>query len=304
MAAAFAPSAITNFFEIKNDGSPGPIGATGGGYILSRGTTSVAKLVAGRGVTTCVNGDAAYDARTTRRAVTLMLAESGREEAGVRIDQKVDTPIGSGFGSSAAAATSAVYAVAAAIGIREPKRVLATFAHRAEILEQTGLGTVSVVFDSVGAGAITVPGGPGTARFVAVPVPKGTRIVTAFFAPYDKKDALSSPKMRKRINSLGRDALRTFLSDPSLDCLAEEGERFSSRLGLESVEVKKAIRAAKSSGASHASQNMIGYSVHSIVDPDRESRVLRAMEALGPGVRVDSFEVGRVKAGVLRPSRR
>jgi pantoate kinase len=302
--AAFAPSAITNFFEIRYDGSPGPIGATGGGYILSKGTTSTAKLVRGRGVATRVNGDRAYDARTTRRAVGLLLSHLGRLDAGVTVDQWVDTPIGSGFGASAAAATSAVYSVAPALGVRKQKKELATFAHKAEILEQTGLGTVSAIYDSIGAGAIAVPGEPGVARFVAVRVPKDTRIVTAYFAPYDKKDALSSPAMREKINRLGHVALQRFLSDRRLDNLATEGEAFSKGLGLESPEVKKAIRTAKAAGASHASQNMIGYSVHSLVDADRASRVSKVLKALGSGVRVDVFEVGHARAGVLAPSRR
>jgi pantoate kinase len=302
--AAFAPSAITNFFEIRYDGSRGPIGATGGGYILSKGTTSTARLIPGDRIATRVNGDGAYDARTTRRAVGLLLSKLGRLGAGVSVDQRVETPIGSGFGASAAAATSAVYSVAAALGVRMQKRKLANFAHRAEILEQTGLGTVSVVYDSVGAGAIRVPGEPGVAKFVAVRVPKETRIVTAYFAPYDKKDALSSPAMRVKINRLGHEALQRFLSDRRLDNLATEGEAFSRGLGLESVEVKKAIRAAKAAGASHASQNMIGYSVHSLVDADRVTRVSKALAALGSEVRVDVFEVGRTRAGVLAPSRR
>ena len=251
-----------------------------------------------------MNGDRSYDARTTRRAVSLMLSELGEEGAGVTIDQRVDTPIGSGFGASAAAATSAVYASAAALGIRRPKSELATFAHRAEIMESTGLGTVSVVFDSVGAGAITVPGEPGVARFAAVSVPKETRVVTAYFAPYDKKDALSNRKMREKISTLGHQALQGFLSDPTLDNLASQGEWFSARLGLESAEVKKAIASAKGAGASRASQNMIGYSVHSIVDADRAAKVAKALGALGPRVRVDQFEIGKRKAGVSAPSRR
>lgn len=280
------------------------MGATGGGYILSKGTTSKARLVPGKGVATCVNGDVTYEARTTKRAVSLLLSSLGREDAGVRIDQRVDTPIGSGFGASAAAATSAVYAAAAALGVRRPKRDLARFAHQAEILEQTGLGTVSVIFDSIGAGAIVSPGEPGVARFISVDVPRRTRVVTAYFAPYDKRDALSSPSMREKINRLGHAALGAFLSDPSLDTLASEGEKFSERLGLRSPEVVKAILAAKSAGASHASQNMIGYSVHSIVDEERAPRVAKALRALGSGVRVDSFEVGKSRAGVLGPSRR
>ncbi|MDG7016565.1 MAG: hypothetical protein JRM82_04225 [Nitrososphaerota archaeon] len=280
------------------------MGATGGGYILSKGTTSRARPASGRGVATRVNGDSSYDARTTRRAVSLMLSAFGREDEGVAVDQRVDTPIGSGFGSSGAAATSAVYAAAAALGVREPKRELARFAHQAEIMEQTGLGTVSVVYDHVGAGAITSPGEPGAAKFVMVKVPRGTRIVTACFAPYDKKNALSSPSMRDKINTLGSAALRGFLSDPSLETLASEGEAFSARLGLESPEVKKAMAAAKGAGATHASQNMIGYSAHAVVDVDRSPRVVRALRALGSGVRVDAFEIGKVRAGVLGASRR
>jgi pantoate kinase len=281
-----------------------PTGATGGGYILSRGTVSRATLVDVPGVAVSVNGDGAYDARTTRRAVSLLLSELGRQGAGVRIDQRVDTPIGSGFGASAAAATSAVYAVAAALGAARPKRELALSAYRAEIAEQTGLGTVSVIFDATGAGAITVPGEPGAAKFVAVRVPRGTRLVTAHFAPFDKREALAHPRVRARIDRLGREALRGFLADPTLDNLAAQGERFSAALGLESLEVKKAIARAKEAGASRASQNMIGHSVHCVVDPDREAKVRRAMKGLGSGVRVDGFEIGRARAGVLGATRR
>ena len=297
---AFAPAAITNFFEINYDSSPHPIGATGGGYILSKGTTTEATCFLGAAaeLTTCVNGDAAYNARTTRKAVELLLGEQGGGPRRILLNQTVETPIGAGFGASAASATSAVYGVASACGIELPKRDIALFAHRAEILEQTGLGTVSVVFDTIGAGAITVPGEPGRARFVNVRIPKDTRIVTAFVAPYDKKDALSSKPVSERINRLGHRALEGFLADPSLENLAQQGERFSDRLGLESPEVRKLIELAKSAGAAYASQNMIGYSVHSIVDSDRSARVARSMSRLGREVRVDSFEIGSVKAGV------
>ncbi|MDG6920108.1 MAG: hypothetical protein JRN34_03425 [Nitrososphaerota archaeon] len=222
----------------------------------------------------------------------------------MRIDQRVDTPIGAGFGASASAATSAVYAAAAAAGIRRPKRALALPAHRAEVIEQTGLGTVSVIYDSVGAGAITVSGEPGASRFVTVDVPAGMKIVTGCIAPFDKRDAFSSKPVRERINSLGRSALRAFLADPTLDTLASEGERFSAGLGLESPEVQKLIRAAKGSGAKYASQNMIGYSVHCLADAEAADRVSAALRGFGPGVKVDVYEVGTRRAGVLRPSRR
>ncbi len=303
---AFAPAVITNFFEIGYGSSPVPIGATGGGYILSKGTTSRVSIVEdGRGgIFTTVNGDRNFDARTTRRAVNLFLSGTGCKPCTVRVEQSVRTPIGSGFGASGAAATSAVYATARAAGMTSSKRRLALFAHRAEILEQTGLGTVSVIFDEVGAGAISVPGEPGEANFVKVRVPRDLRIVTAFLAPFDKKAALSSKAVSERINELGHESLRSFLADPTLDTLAQEGERFSRSLGLESTEVKKLIAAAKAAGASYASQNMIGYSVHSLTDADGCRKVVAALRRFGREVRVDTFEIGRRRAGPYVPSRR
>ena len=299
VAIAFAPAAITNFFEISYN-SPTPTGATGGGYILSKGSTTRATVIpaGGNGISTVVNDDASYNARTTRRAVKLLLTGAG-VTADVSLIQEVQTPIGAGFGASAASATSAVYAVARAAGIQRPRPEIALSAHNAEILEQTGLGTVSVIYDAVGAGAITVPGIPGRAEFVTVEVPDGTRIVTAFVAPFDKKDALSSKSVTKRINSLGHESLVSFLSDPTIDTLAGEGERFSGALGLESVEVKKLIGLAKAAGATHASQNMIGYAVHSVVGPDDADKVATALLSYSRDVRVDVFEVGTRRAGFV-----
>lgn len=219
------------------------------------------------------------------------------------MNQTVETPIGSGFGASGASAVSAVYAASAAMGIRRPKRELALQAHRAEIIEGTGLGTVSAVYDAIGAGAIVTPGVPGAARFRTVRAPKELKIVTAYLSPYDKREAFSSAAISRRVNKLGAAALAAFLQDPSLEVLASEGERFSRKLGLESPEVKKLIEAAKKSGAMAASQNMIGYAVHCITDSERSGKVARALRMF-EGVRVDVFELGLEKAGVLKPSRR
>ena len=255
-------------------------------------------------ISTSVNGDTSYDARTTRRAVGLLMSDNMDHFGEVSIYQKVGTPIGSGFGASAASATSAVYAVSKAAGIRKKRKDLATYAYDAEIAEQTGLGTVSVVYDAVGAGAITRGGAPGRAKFLTVPVPRDLRIVTAFIAPYDKKEALSSTKLSERINRLGSSALQSYCSDPSLDTLAAEGERFSRLLGLESPEVKKLIEVAKSAGASRASQNMIGHAIHSLTYGTDARRVAEALKDFSKEIRVDIYEVGSRRAGLVDTSRR
>ena len=234
----------------------------------------------------------------------MLLADEGKTSGRLLLKQKVETPIGSGFGASAASCVSATYAIADAIGIRKPKKSLAQFPYRAEIMEQTGLGTVSVVYDGVGAGAITTAGEPGVALFKRVRVPNDIRIVTACIAPYDKKDAISSRTIVEKINRLGGEALEAFLADPSLESLAREGELFSHGLGLETPGVRKLLATAKSSGAMYASQNMIGYATHAIVDKDRSSKVSSALSSLGEEIRVDTFEIGKKRARVMRTTRR
>jgi pantoate kinase len=84
--------------------------------------------------------------------------------------------------------------------------------------------------------------------------------------------------------------------------LASEGEGFSRKLGLETPEVKKLISVAKAAGAAYASQNMIGYAIHSLAYGERAKKVAEALKGLG--VRVDIFEVGTRRAGVVRTTRK
>lgn len=209
-------------------------------------------------------------------------------------------PVGYGFGASAAAAISAVYAAAAATGLRLAKRELAYYAHVADILEQTGLGTVSVTYDGTGAGAITRAGAPGVSKFLNVDYPPGTRIVTASLAPFRKSDAISRPGTVKRINELGDRALGSLEASPTLETLASEGEHFSERLGLMTPEVRDLAKLAKASGAAHASQNMIGHAVHAITTSSRAEAVAAALRGSSLEPLVEVFEIGKQRARVLR----
>ena len=309
-AAAFAPAAITNFFSVhyklQADGGFRNAGATGGGYVLSKGVTTVATLRETLGddrVDIVVDGDAKYSARTTRKAVELLFSDHGWPRGRLVLEQSMGIPVGYGFGASAAAAISAVYAVAAALGLKQAKRELAYYAHVADIIEQTGLGTVSVTYDGTGAGVITKAGAPGVSRFLSVEYPSGTKIVTASLAPFKKSDAIARPGTVKRINHLGNRALRKTVATPTLETLASEGERFSEGLGLMTSEVRNLADLAKASGASHASQNMIGYAVHALTNAARAEAVAAALRDSSPKPLVEIFEIGTQRARVLPPRR-
>ncbi len=261
---------MTNFFAIAyNHRGSEPVGATGGGYILSKGVLSRATLLSHDSalrLDTVVDGNAGYDARTTRRAVELLRRRAGVTRGHLLVEQRMEIPVGYGFGASSASAISAAYATAAALGLGWSRERVAKAAYDAEIIEKTGLGTVSAAYHFTGAGAIAAAGAPGVARFVEVKLPREFRLVTASLRPYDKTRALSSAEMSARISDLGNRALTRFLASPSIDTLGSCGELYSSRLGLMMPDLRELTRLAKAAGATYASQNMIGDAIHAVAD--------------------------------------
>jgi pantoate kinase len=304
-ALAFAPAVISNFFAIHteslSDKEPdfSRAGATGGGFTLSKGVYTHAWLVksSSQAISVAVNGNANYPADTTKKAVELLLEAAGGQPNLVELVQTVEVPIKAGFGSSSASALSAVMAVASALNLPFSKEEVASFAHQAEILRHTGLGTVSSTYNFSGAAVITKAGGPGVAKVVRVPVPHGLRLVTAFLS-LKKGHLLSSTRMRNKVNKLGDVALEE-ASDFKMKSLLAAGHDFAEGLGLMTQAVKTLVAVSLEEGAVGASQNMLGNAMHAIVrDADFEN-VFAALQSTSRAAKVDSFRIGGRTARVL-----
>ncbi|MDG6926072.1 MAG: hypothetical protein JRN09_05920 [Nitrososphaerota archaeon] len=305
-AEAHVPAAISNFFTIGDFSldrlSPASdlhqVGAMGGGFMLSRGVrtrVTVSRSPDGRPriARLVVDGDPGYRAMTTRMAIEMLLNDLPDRGLSLTIEQRMEVPVGQGFGASAASALSAVNALSAALELGKSKAEIAYYAHAADIICRTGLGTVSVIYRYGGAGVIVKPGSPGVAVVKNVPVPDDARVVTASLAPYEKSVILSSHEMKARVNRLGAQALDAS-SALTLESLVHAGEAFADGLGLESADVSRLLKTARTSGAMGASQNMVGHAIHAIV-PERE--VVRVAAALrsdpsSPTVNVYDFGAG------------
>jgi pantoate kinase len=304
-ALAFAPAVISNFFAIHTESlSNKPpdysrAGATGGGFTLSKGVYTHAWLVksSSRAISAAVNGNANYPADTTKKAVELLLEAAGGPPRLVELVQTVEVPIKAGFGSSSASALSAVIAVASALELPFNKEEVASFAHQAEILRHTGLGTVSSTYKFSGAAVITKAGGPGVAKVRRVTVPPGFRVVTAFLS-LKRGHLLSSRRMRNKVNRLGDVALQQ-ASDLRLENLLAAGNAFAEGLGLMSQAVKTLVAVALQEGAVGASQNMLGNSMHAVVRDEDFEKVSSALRSTSRAAKVDSFRIGGRTAGVL-----
>jgi pantoate kinase len=304
-ALAFAPAVISNFFAIHTEAlSKKPpdyslVGATGGGFTLSKGVYTSAWVVksSSRAISVAVNGDANYPADTTKKAVELLLDAAKGPPQLVELVQTVEVPIKAGFGSSSASALSAVMAVASALELPFSKEEVASFAHQAEIVRHTGLGTISSTYDYSGAAVITRPGGPGVAKVRRVAVPHGLRVVTAFLS-LKKAHLLTSTRMRNKVNRLGEAALER-ASDLKLESLLTAGHTFAEDLGLMTQAVKTLVALSLAKGAIGASQNMIGNAMHAVVRDEDVEKVSSALRFASKGAKVDSFRIGGRTARVL-----
>ena len=304
-AAAFAPAVISNFFAIHDEAlrkkppDYSRAGATGGGFTLSKGVYSRASAVRGSKsrLTIVVDGDPAYPADTTRRAVSLLL-NTVHEPVAVELVQTVEVPIGAGFGTSSASALSAVMAIASALELGLDKERVASFAHQADIMQRTGLGTVSSTYDQSGAAIIVKPGGPGVARLRRVEVPAGHMVVTASLERQDRGSILSSARMRTKINRLGEAALER-ASDLRFESLLAAGSEFASGLGLMTPELRSLVDVALHNGAVGASQNMIGNAIHAVVPEGECASLSSALAAASRKAEVEIFDIGGAKARVL-----
>lgn len=306
MGKAFAPAAISNFFTVQRGIDPegGRLmrtGATGGGYALSSGVVTAASLARTSNsprLRISVNGDPNYEATTTRTGVELLMESLGEGRYDLALEQTVSVRVGFGFGASAASALSAVMAVASAASSRMSREEVAYFAHAADILCNTGLGTVSVIYKYGGAGLIVTPGAPGVAKVRRVKVPRGVRIVAASLAPVAKGPILSSVVMTKKINKLGNMALQ-MAEDRTLESLTKAGEMFSEGLGIATPRVRRLARVAKLAGALGASQNMVGEAVHAVVWERDAERVAAAMKKAVPMAAVDIYSLSSGPAALL-----
>ena len=292
-AKAFSPAGISSFFEIcdtRKDGKPVSeptlIGARGGGFVIEKGVlTQVQLSEAKQNVTRVfINGKLAPEAETTRTVVRSLGEKVGRSYA-ITIRHKVETPIGAGFGSSAAGALGTALALSKALQLHLTYNELGKIAHTAEIKCRTGLGTVGPIM--LGGCALTVePGAPGIAAIDRIPTSTNHVIVAGIYGPIPTKTVLSSPQKRLAVNKWGGIALENILADPSLENFLACCLDFAEKTGFMTNRLRKLVKLAKEAGAIGAAQNMVGEAVHALTTLENADNVVQAFKQVLPEEKV------------------
>ena len=289
-ARAFAPAAISSFFEICDttaDGKPiadlERVGARGGGFGLQKGVLT--ELYVSETEKNCrkvfINSKSAPEAQTTRTVIKMLL-EKVEATYDVVVKHQIEVPIGAGFGTSAGGALTAGLALKEALALPLTYNQIGKVAHIAEIQCQTGLGTVSSLTVSGGCVLVVEPGAPGICVIDRLPLRPGYAVVTAFFSSTQKKTVLSSPEKKREINRWGKKTMQAILDEPTLENFLVSCWEFAEKTGLATERIRKLVKLAEKAGAVGATQNMIGEAVHAIVLEENAFEVAEAFKQVSP----------------------
>lgn len=290
VAKAFAPGAISSFFEIHNstaDGTPltdlEKIGAIGGGFGLDKGvkTKVTIKEAQVNSLQVFINKQPTLEAKTTKNVVQAMLDQASDNYA-VTVAHKIDLPIGMGFGTSAGGALTTALALKEALDLPLTYNQIGKIAHVAEIQCQTGLGTVSSLTVGGGCILVTEPGAPGICQIDRIPINPDYVIVAGFYDTKISKALLSSPEKKKTINKFGRTTLEKILAEPSVENFLACCWEFAQKAGLASKKISELVNLAQKAGAVGGAQNMIGEVVHALVLEENALSVAEAFKQVLP----------------------
>jgi pantoate kinase len=292
-AKAFAPGAISSFFQIHDTQGNKPIvdlekmGAKGGGFGLQSGvlTEVTVEEAKNSGITVNINGKRAPEAQTTRQVVEALLSKLQKSYV-VIVNHKVDLPIGAGFGTSAGGALTAGLALKRALDLPFTYNQIGKIAHVAEIHCQTGLGTVSALTFTGGCVLVVEPGAPGICQIDRIPITPNYMVVAGFFQSNMPKIVLADPQKKQIINRQGKKTLEAILAKPNLENFLECCWKFSQNAGFATVRVRQLVGLAKKAGALGAAQNMIGEAVHAVVLEQNAGAVAEAFKQVLPSEKV------------------
>ena len=288
-AKAFAPGAISSFFEIHDTLNGKPItdliklGATGGGFGLDKGvqTKVTVKEAKENSIDVTINNQPLH-AKTTKQVVETLLSKTTKKYA-VSIEHNIDVPIGMGFGTSAGGALTTGLALSQAIDLPLTYNEIGQIAHASEIQCITGLGTVSSLTYGGGLILVTEPGAPGICKIDRIPITPDYVIVVGFYPTHiPKKSIFSSTEKKQEINRYGKKTLEAILAEPSIENFLDSCWDFAQKAGFANQNICRLVKAAKVAGAVGAAQNMIGEAVHAVCHEENANSVAEAFKQTLP----------------------
>ncbi|MDD3398416.1 MAG: pantothenate kinase [Candidatus Methanomethylophilaceae archaeon] len=262
MVEAFCPGHITCFFRsCRRSGDLLRSGSVGAGLCVDKGAMAQVREGDEDRLTIVYRGRE-QEAPVTRRALQRM----GLNGLMVTISHQL--PLGQGMGMSASGTLAACLAAAELKGLSREDAFKA--AHCAEIEAGGGLGDVSGL---TGHGQSTRIR-PGLPPIGEVSSQDWVMELSMVFVggPLSTAEILQDQNIMQEIDECGQRALDRYLAEPSVDALFRISNSFSRRCGLESGDLKEAMRVV--SPFARCGMAMLGNAIFMAGDLDRAEKEL------------------------------
>ena len=271
---AYSPSHITGFFEIVDNVNPLATGSRGAGVCLEAGATTTVKAERSSLSQILIKINGKREHTPVTRLVAKKMLDIAKEDYNVLIEQKVEVPIGAGFGSSGAGALSAALALNRALGLGLTGEEAARVAHLSEIECKTGLGTVLAEF---GGGAVirTKAGAPGIGSVSHFDIGDKNIVGAISFGGLSTESFLADQAMRLAVKEAGGVIIKNFLSNPDSGNFLKLSQEFAFKIGRASRATRAIIEEGAKSGIL-CSIAMFGETIFSLVSDD-SSHLLREL---------------------------
>ncbi len=283
-ALAFVPAHISGFFQVCDEPpEPERKGSRNCGPCLDIGVITEVRgeLARSTRAKVFIDGKPAPWAQTSLAVVKRVLGIVDKPFE-VKIDHRVQVPMGAGYGASGAGALGVALTLPKALGLKLARGEAVKIAHVAEVECRTGLGDVGP--QSMGGLVMGLePGAPPHGKWERIEVPANVKIVCGTLGPIQTRDFLENQEMVELSERFGGVALEKLLKASSLKSFMDVSREFTEKLGLLDEELRALMNAARSAGAIDAGMVMLGRAVFAPVEASKLEAVKRAfLEFLDP----------------------
>ncbi|ADZ10341.1 GHMP kinase [Methanobacterium lacus] len=291
--SVFAPSHITGFFEIKDNKEPLKKGSRGAGIALDKGVVTNLQLTEkdspnGSNIEVTINGEKDQKNTTiTHKTMEIMEAKYKINHllhgTQLKIDHKVDVPIGAGFGISAACAIGTALGITKLLQLNLTYNQATSIAHLAEIEMQSGLGDVVAEVN----GGITLrikEGAPGVGVLdKLLPKNKDLYILCKSLGCIETSEIIGDPGHKERINQTGGAMLNQLLLDPVPKTFLKLSKKFAENTKLMTPEISEiiAILQEETMGASMAMLGNTAFAISKTPETSIENVIVSRIDEQG-----------------------
>lgn len=202
----------------------------------------------------------------------------------IKVSIQSPLPIGFGFGLSGASALATAFGVNQLFHLSKTERTLAEIAHKAEIINKTGLGSVGT---QITGGFIlkTAPGIPVCGK--RLPLEK-EKIFATILGRLLTPSVLRDKKRLKKINRIADCQLQKIqqLSTLTLSDILDFSYEFVKESGLlDNQEIKRLVESIRNTGG-HATMAILGYVIFSDQPPKTTQYEVKELTITGDTVRL------------------